>query len=151
VWLLLEHPQLAARDCQHCLAYLYDETTGRVMLNADGTPKKRPRGVLAPCRFKEKLVAQNYPPDSPTMKKAGCPKGTPEDSRELSPENRLAYEHYVQCKAVGRFPDDEIVERNAGIIRSVEDAHARKVQQNNGEVFLQTAQAIIQSMALPRM
>lgn len=133
MWLLLEHPQIAARDCQHCLAWQYDEATGRVQHWPDGRPMKRL--TLAPCRFKEKLIAEKCPPDSPTMKKAGCPKGTPEESCELSPENRHAYEHYVQCKAVGRFPADEIVERNAGIIRSVEDQHARKVQREAGEIL----------------
>ena len=36
-----------------------------------------------------------------------------------------AYRHYMECKAVGRFPDDPIVRRNAGIIRRIEDAQER--------------------------
>lgn len=50
----------------------------------------------------------------------GCPKGTPEDSRALSPKNALAYWHYQQCSAIGSFPDDAIVRQNAAIIRSAE-------------------------------
>ena len=42
----------------------------------------------------------------------------------MSPWNELAYTHYLECKAVGSFPDDPIVRRNASLIRSVEDAVA---------------------------
>lgn len=59
------------------------------------------------------------------VKEIGCPKGTPEKNRELSPKNRQAYEHYLQCKAVGKFPEDAIVYRNAGIIRRIEDSFQR--------------------------
>ena len=31
------------------------------------------------------------------------------------------YNHYLRCRAVGRWPVDPIVERHAAIIRSVED------------------------------
>lgn len=57
----------------------------------------------------------------PCRTNQGCPKGTPENSKELSSKNRQAYEHYLQCKAVGKFPEDAIVYRNAGIIRQIED------------------------------
>lgn len=42
---------------------------------------------------------------------------------ELTDRNWEAYSHYLECKAVGSFPDDPIVRRNAAIIRSVEDGH----------------------------
>jgi hypothetical protein len=38
-----------------------------------------------------------------------------EDAADLLPRHRRALDHYRQCKAVGRFPEDEIVERNATI------------------------------------
>ena len=49
----------------------------------------------------------------------GCPKGTPENSRALSESNQRCYEHYLECRAVGKFPDDPIVRRNAAIIAEV--------------------------------
>ena len=36
---------------------------------------------------------------------------------ELSPENRRAWEHYLECRAVESWPEDPIVRRNAAIIR----------------------------------
>ena len=75
----------------------------------DGKPEPRllncGNSFLAPCRDPER----------------GCPKGTPEHPRTLLPENELAYEHYRECRAVGEFPDDAVVRRNAAIIRKVED------------------------------
>lgn len=62
-----------------------------------------------------------------------CPK-VPDDAPakhwdyavELSQRNERVYRHYLECKAVGSFPDDPIVRRHAGIIRRVEDAAANR-------------------------
>lgn len=97
--LRLLHPRIAARNCGHCQLYVYDEATG------EATSFRRPPGTFAPCR---------YGVDR-------CPKGTPENSRQLSEKNQRAFGHYLQCKAVGRFPDDAVLHRNAGLIRMVED------------------------------
>lgn len=48
----------------------------------------------------------------------GCPAGKPERQRRLSPKNRLAYEHYLECEATGQFPDDCLVSKNAKLIKS---------------------------------
>ncbi len=56
-----------------------------------------------------------------------CPKipagdpHSPSSAIELTEENFLAYLHYQECKAVGEFPSDPIVRRNAALIRRVED------------------------------
>lgn len=102
--LIMQHPEVAFRDCAHCKAWIYDEDTG-LQFKAKGTdlPVPRPKGVKTKCETKD-----------------GCPKGTPENSRSLTPKNWQAYEHYKRCKAVGRFPRDGIVERNAGIINDAE-------------------------------
>ncbi len=55
----------------------------------------------------------------------GCHKGTPENPRTLSPENEQCYEHYLECVAVGQFPDEPVVRRNAAVIRGVIDAVER--------------------------
>jgi hypothetical protein len=117
VILELYHPLVANRNCQHCQEYLYREDTGEVDMDrkfAVPQPIKRPEVMPPPCRTNQ-----------------GCPKGTPENSKELSNKNRLAYDHYLQCKAVGKFPEDAIVYRNAGIIRQIED---RQLRQSNSEL-----------------
>lgn len=96
------YPAVAWRDCRHCQKYSYDEQTGLVNV-FHGQPLERDRGEPPPCRTT-----------------AGCAKGTPEDSRALTPSNWLCYEHYRKCKAVGRFPLDELVAHHAAVIAEVE-------------------------------
>lgn len=104
--LILDHPQVAFRDCDHCKAWMYDEDTGALFRDKmHNEPVPRARGVKTACETKR-----------------GCPKGTPENSNALSPKNWLAYQHYKRCHAVGRFPRDGIVERNAGIISDAEQS-----------------------------
>ena len=99
---MLLHPEVANRDCDVCQTWQFDETTGQIVEKPKGTPIKR-YGHL-PCRTP-----------------IGCHKGTPEAQKSLSPHNQLAYQHYRECRAVGHFPYDPIVRRNAAIIREVED------------------------------
>ncbi len=40
---------------------------------------------------------------------------------QLSDKNWRAYQYYLECRAVGQFPDDAIVRRNARIIRAIQD------------------------------
>lgn len=56
----------------------------------------------------------------PCRTSVGCPKGTPEKSKELTQENKRVYEHYLECKATGNFPDDPLVRRHASIIMQTE-------------------------------
>lgn len=110
--LIFYHPKVAYRDCEHCQKYLYNEDSGTVDMNTrfdPPRPRERTDVIPPPCRIKS----------------IGCPKGTPEENRGLSAKNRQAYEHYLQCKAVGKFPEDAIVYRNAGIIRRIEDSFGR--------------------------
>lgn len=104
--LLILHPEIAFRDCNDCEKHVYDEKTGRRMETATGQPIARPRGNVAPCRHRAN----------------GCPKGTPEQSKALSDRNWKAWQHYQECRAVGQFPADSVVSRNAAIIRSATDA-----------------------------
>jgi len=60
-----------------------------------------------PCRWCPK-IARGDPP-------------RPTSAQELSERNAAAFLHYRRCKAVGRFPSDPIVERNAAFILQVED------------------------------
>ena len=99
---MLLHPGVAYRDCAHCEKFHYDEDTGEVH-QWRGQPMERRGNDKAPCRMK---------PD-------GCPKGTPEEPKSLTPKNRQAYHYYLECKAVGEFPRDPIVRRNAALIAQV--------------------------------
>ena len=105
MWLLLAAPQVAYRSCEDCLVYVYDEQTG---LRAEhprgsGQPVRRPQATFPPC---------GYGGDK-------CPKGSPTAGRELTERNAQAYRHDQECRAVGRFPEDAIVRRNAAIIAEV--------------------------------
>ena len=104
IWLLLRYPKVATRDCAVCKIYGFDENTGLMELLRDGEPAKRLRANPVPC-----------------MTRIGCMKGTWERPIELSDSNQLCYEHYLECRAVGVFPDDPLVKENAAIIRSIED------------------------------
>lgn len=118
--LILEHPEVAWRDCAHCQKYFYN-ADGTVATWAEGT-KLRERGPkeLPPCRTAAK-----------------CPKGTPEKPKSLNLVNLQAYTHYKECRAVGQFPDDGIVRQNARIIRGVEDAHDRAMMRQTHLIIQQ--------------
>lgn len=98
--LQITHPEIAFRDCASCQAFFYDDS-GKIVLY-DGKPY--PRGkVPTPCKTS-----------------AGCPKGSPDAGIALSDKNRQALAFHRRCKAVGRWPDDPIVTRNAAVIESAE-------------------------------
>lgn len=111
--LLKLHPEVATRDCQHCLKFLYD---------AEGHPVERRGGTPETPLYRER--DELSPADCRTAK--GCPKGTAESPVELNDRNWRCLEHHRECQAVGRFPDDDIVKRNARIIQAVDDEVARR-------------------------
>lgn len=121
--LLVNHPEVATRDCNHCQQWLYDLDTGLVktrQVPAIDDPSRtvdqpipRYKGILPPCQA---------PGQS-------CPKGSPTAGIALTSQNWAAYTHFRRCETLRRFPEDSIVERNAGIIgaclRSHETARER--------------------------
>lgn len=115
---LLAHPNLVSCEC--CEAFAFKKAGGDVMRDpATGEPVPRGGGVPTPCSGCPKV---------PTWAKAAG-----KDWRELrtlaaelTPANRAAFDFYTRCKAVGRFPDDAVVEWYAGIIRRAEDEDARR-------------------------
>jgi hypothetical protein len=109
VLLILRHPKVAFRPCEVCQKWQYNEQTGDI---------EKDRRTGDPDRnFEMRRIGP-----TPCRTRKGCPKGTPEDSRELTRQNTSTYRHYLDCKATGLFPDDPVVRRNAGIIREIEDA-----------------------------
>lgn len=75
-----------------------------------GEPIKRELPKTLPCR-KDPI--------------SGCPKGTAEKSIELNEQGKQIWRHYQECKAIGKFPDDPIVRRNARVISEIEHAADR--------------------------
>lgn len=92
------HPVFDQRKCSDCKKWWYDDETGNVK-KKNGKLIKRPDWTVLLCKTHD-----------------GCPRGTPEKQKGLTQKNRRAWKHYQECKAVGRFPDDPIVRRNAHII-----------------------------------
>lgn len=105
--LLLLHPEVAFRSCEDCKKYVYNHESGIKEEHPPGSgiPILRLPGMLPPCSTGPKA----------------CAKVSPEAGHELNERNKLAYLHYMECRAVGDFPDDPLVRYHAAIIRSVED------------------------------
>ena len=104
--LLLLHPEVAFRDCQDCVRHVYQPNGER--LTRFGLPVVRPAGQKPPCNACPKIAREEFP--------------APWNAGDLSHKNQRAYRHYLECKAVCRWPDDGIVRRNAALIRQVEEA-----------------------------
>jgi len=120
VRLVLLHPAVAARSCDDCRAFVFDDRPdgfGR-RLTRGGHPVRRPAGAPTPCSWCPKQPA------------AVSGVRTPDTAVELSPHNWRAYAHYRECKATGHFPDDPIVRRNAALIAQAERVEERLAQLN---------------------
>ena len=85
-----------------------------VMYNFETGKPELHRGAPMPRAF-------NIPPPC----KRTCPKGGPETFSDLLPQNVEAVQHFLECSAVGQFPTDPIVAKNASILRQVEKAIER--------------------------
>lgn len=136
--LLLLYPEVAARSCEDCQKWWYDD------LQADGTvkfthklvgierveqaarsqPEKRSEFMEQVCR---------RPANSPTPCDK-CPKVSPSEAHKhvLSPKNEQAYRFYRQSKAMNfvnftrSMKRDETLARNCQIIADVEAALAKR-------------------------
>jgi hypothetical protein len=78
---------------------------GRLAMRG-GKPIIRQPGQKTPCQWCPKIPAGEKP--------------EPSSAVEISPKNASAYRHYKECRAIGVFPDDPIVRRNATIIYEIE-------------------------------
>lgn len=106
---LLLHPKIAARPCSSCRQYLYRDggngTWGElVTIRPSGRPAPRPKGTRPPCDVCPKIA----PGDGPR----------PENGHDLSDKNLQAYLFHMECRAVGQWPNDPIVRRNAALIEA---------------------------------
>lgn len=106
--LLRQWPEVASLSCTVCQKLQIDEKWQ--IVKQAGQPVPRAPSTFPPCRYPH----------------IGCPKGTPENSNALTPANELVYQYHKECEAVGQWPDDALVKRNAAIIRAAEDAVDRE-------------------------
>lgn len=102
----LEYPHLIEADaCTRCKHWWFDPEAGRVQ------------------RREGKAIRRT---DEPLACDLGlCPLGHWKNPRRLSQRNRMAYEHFLHCRATGSWPDDDIVRRNAKLIEGVIRGHER--------------------------
>jgi len=107
VRVLLFHPEWS-RTCTDCVTWVYGDD-GHVTQRC-GIPNRRPKGVPTPCWKCPKI---------PPVAKGEEPQR--ENAVELTEANFAAYVHYLECRAVGKFPNDPIVRRNARILRAIQD------------------------------
>lgn len=105
----LRHPALAGLSCATCQKWLLDPITGEF---------HGPKGKRILRQPEDVLLCQTHD---------GCPKGTPNDPKGLSAKNAQALRHYLECQAIGQFPDDAIVKRNARIIAQVYEEHRKEI------------------------
>jgi hypothetical protein len=110
VSLLLTRPGLP--KCEDCCEWVFDFGEMRWGDYPHGSGKRVRRHGPPPCGTCPKIPEGETP----------CP-GVGQQS-ELTPENRMAYQHFSECDAVGEFPRDGRVRRNAAIIRHIKDAAA---------------------------
>ena len=69
--------------------------------------------------------------------------GTPDNRRALSRKNQQAWEHYLECSAVGDFPEDGVVRRNAGLILEAVQISDRQLQRNHTRAVEYQTEALI--------
>jgi len=105
VWIILTSPQLSALPCAKCKAWVVNEDW--TLYERGGKNQRRPLGTVPPCHICPKIPQGDEP--------------VPESAVELTPQLYRAYVHYRRCRAVGRFPDDDLVEDNARIFLAVEE------------------------------
>ena len=110
VYLELMTPEVATRSCDSCRMWLYDHKHGKVCSDRKGDPIPRPDNYPVPCETS-----------------VGCSKGHWKHPIELNIINRKAYDHWLDCKFINRFPDDSIVSRNSRVIHSVYERTGRSL------------------------
>lgn len=94
-------PHLTTFSCDDCRTYWIDIQDGEVARHPQ-TKESLTREGPPPCEIKDLAIV--------------CPIGHWQKPRRLSEKNRLALEHYHECRAVGQFPDDPLVRRHARVI-----------------------------------
>lgn len=129
------HPALAERPCKLCRAYLYrDGINGQfgppVRYKGTGERVPRPRGTRPPCETCPKIPAGEEP--------------HPDNGVEVTDQTVATYLFHLECKAVGEFPADPIVRRNAALCDSAIKAVERVRDQASGPAAVAAILGLLQ-------
>ena len=104
VQLIHRYPAIGDRDCGQCVLYQFNEMDGKMVRDKHGQPLSRDS---------QPEHMQGPPCDWPGQT---CPKGHYTEPKGFDELAKRAYVFHLECKAVGSWPDDPIVRRNARII-----------------------------------
>lgn len=113
---------MAALSCDDCCRWLVNEDWTFATRNGSEGPVRQSRlplpaalggGVVTPCGRCPKIPRE-----------VGVAGRHPASGRRYGPSERSlrVIRHYLQCRAVGRFPEDSLVRRNAWLLSEVERA-----------------------------
>lgn len=107
----LLHPAAHRRPCDECVRFLHFDEPGKFgdAVTRGGKKVRRLPTVPPPCYYCPK-----QPDDVPEADRC------PATAVELSDRNWRAWLFHRECQAVGRFPADPIVRRNAALIAAAE-------------------------------
>lgn len=101
-------------------------------------------GKMTPCHECEKIPERVFdekgieiPKTPATYKKLRA------HAVEISPIITQAYQHYLECRAVGSFPDDPIVRKNAALFRHVADEAEKQRDVDREERLIETIISIL--------
>lgn len=120
MWVKLARPEWD-RSCDDCRKFIYDDAGRPRKHNRTGLPLVNMTGTT-PCSVCPKIPERVFDTDGREIAKTPltAAKLRPH-AVELTPRLRLAWQHYRECRAVGRFPDDHIVRGNASRFRHATD------------------------------
>lgn len=102
---LVSDPHIFHRSCRDCATYVYAPDGSQTM--RFGLPVLRPAGTSTPCGV--------------CPKTSGRLPRTWREAAEPSERTLRVIDHWRRCRAVGRFPSDVIVERNAAILHEIHE------------------------------
>jgi hypothetical protein len=101
------------RSCAVCQQFMHEDGRGVMgeIATRGGKPIPRVPGTKTPC-----AICPKIPPGAEPR---------PENAADLTGRPAAAYQHYLECKAVGDFPNDPIVRHTAVLIRQAEESCER--------------------------
>lgn len=124
--MILKAPQLAARSCDDCEKFWWDEKTLQVRRDqVTRKPIPRPAHMKTPCSTCPK-VPQSV---RDSIHPAGISRA---DAVELTERNTQVYRHHLECRAVNDWPRredgrvDPLVKRHAQLIEDLEAGHKQR-------------------------
>lgn len=119
------------RPCSVCESYIWKQNEpGRLQRTADGTPVERTDKNL-PLRCMECPKVPKWAKEAGKNWKELRELAAP----DMTPENQAAFDFYRECRAIGTFPDDDLVRWYSAIIRDVwDEADRRPVERQTAAI-----------------